>query len=316
MHTRCPNCGTLYRIDEVELKKAGGQVRCYRCSEVFDAFKAAGDQPGPRAEAARPDETDQPINEESLEPDELASEFRSILRPSEPADELFSEPASTLFSESVDESTIPSLAFDDLALDDDRLPDPHDHGDLATELTTVTDEQTPDDQEADAILDLGTRKPRPAHRLLYGILALLLTFTAISQWLWLQRDTLLQQPRFHRLAVQACEWLGCELPPLRDPTRFTILERRLTTPADATSPMRLKLRARNTADFAQPLPDLQIELLDKTGKTVAQRRLHPRDYLFPAQTRDLLIPPKEVITIDLTFANPGLESSGFRLQWL
>jgi len=287
MHPRCPNCGTLYRIDEAELKKARGQVRCYRCSEVFDAFatKASVDGTMPA--------------DESFPTDELAQEFRSILNHPEEA------------SLPIDESSIPSLAFEDLELEDPELPDPHDDDGIATELTPREDTT-----EADVILDTeDDSSPRP-RRLLHTLLALLLMIAAAGQLLWLQRDVLLQAPHYHRLAEQACQRLGCALPPLRAPDQFSIIERKLVPASDSQPAMLLKLRARNNADFAQPLPDLQIYLLDDTGKTVAQRRLHPTDYLFPARTDDLLIPPKEVFTIELAFENPGLNSSGFRLEWL
>lgn len=287
MHTRCPNCGTLYHIDEAELKKAHGQVRCYRCSEVFDAFAAKSGA----AEGVTADD--------SLPTDELAQEFRSILNPAE-------EP-----SQPIDESSIPSLAFEDLELEDPQLPDPHDTDGFAAELA-------PDEGRSgmDTFLD-GEQAPSPRpHRLLYAGLALLLLATLVGQLLWQQRDVLLQDPVYHRLAEQACQRLGCTLPPLRAPDRFSILERRLIPAGDGQPAMLLKLRARNTADFAQPLPDLQISLLDDNGKTVAQRRLHPDDYLFPARADELTIPPKEVFTIELAFEDPGLRSSGFRLEWL
>lgn len=285
MHTRCPNCGTLYHIDEAELEKAHGQVRCYRCSEVFDAF-------------ATKSGTAAATTVDSLPSDELAQEFRSILNPTEEA------------SQPIDESSIPSLAFEDLELEDPQLPDPHDTDGFAAEL--AFDE----DSGADTLLEDEQASSPPPRRLLYTGLALLLLATLAGQLLWQQRDVLLQDPYYHRLAEQACQRLGCTLPPLRAPDRFSIIDRRLVPASDSQQAMLLKLRARNTADFAQPLPDLQIYLLDDNGKTVAQRRLHPDDYLFPARAGELMIPPKEVFTIELAFENPGLRSSGFRLEWL
>lgn len=40
MITRCPECATAFRISGDQLDARGGQVRCGRCQEVFDALRA------------------------------------------------------------------------------------------------------------------------------------------------------------------------------------------------------------------------------------------------------------------------------------
>jgi predicted Zn finger-like uncharacterized protein len=36
--TSCPNCGTSFRVTPLHLQAHGGDVRCGRCSHVFNAF--------------------------------------------------------------------------------------------------------------------------------------------------------------------------------------------------------------------------------------------------------------------------------------
>ncbi len=38
--TRCPNCGTAFRVQPVQLSARGGKVRCGKCGNVFDGVKA------------------------------------------------------------------------------------------------------------------------------------------------------------------------------------------------------------------------------------------------------------------------------------
>ena len=38
LFTRCPDCDTTFRVTDDALKKANGQVRCGRCSSVFNAY--------------------------------------------------------------------------------------------------------------------------------------------------------------------------------------------------------------------------------------------------------------------------------------
>jgi predicted Zn finger-like uncharacterized protein len=38
LFTRCPDCQTTFRITTEALHKADGQVRCGRCSSIFNAY--------------------------------------------------------------------------------------------------------------------------------------------------------------------------------------------------------------------------------------------------------------------------------------
>jgi predicted Zn finger-like uncharacterized protein len=43
--TQCPQCETVFRLSADVLGAAGGQVRCGRCGEVFDALKRLAEEP-------------------------------------------------------------------------------------------------------------------------------------------------------------------------------------------------------------------------------------------------------------------------------
>jgi predicted Zn finger-like uncharacterized protein len=55
--TRCPSCGTAFRVQPVQLSARGGKVRCGKCTSVFDgvaalvAQDAAPGAPQPQADA-------------------------------------------------------------------------------------------------------------------------------------------------------------------------------------------------------------------------------------------------------------------------
>ena len=38
--TRCPNCGTVFRVQPAQLSARGGKVRCGKCAHVFDGVAA------------------------------------------------------------------------------------------------------------------------------------------------------------------------------------------------------------------------------------------------------------------------------------
>ncbi|MGH8494942.1 MAG: DUF3426 domain-containing protein [Gammaproteobacteria bacterium] len=45
MYTRCPECDTVFRIERKDLDAAGGEVRCGRCSGIFDARAGLTEEP-------------------------------------------------------------------------------------------------------------------------------------------------------------------------------------------------------------------------------------------------------------------------------
>ena len=50
--TRCPNCGTAFRVQPTQLSARGGKVRCGKCANVFDGVAAlvAENEQGTQAE--------------------------------------------------------------------------------------------------------------------------------------------------------------------------------------------------------------------------------------------------------------------------
>lgn len=75
--TRCPACGTVFRVVQDQLRVSEGWVRCGRCSEPFNALEAMVEWPpvrtaAPAAPPAPPDAAEAPVKaaaaESALEP--------------------------------------------------------------------------------------------------------------------------------------------------------------------------------------------------------------------------------------------------------
>jgi len=49
--TRCPSCGTAFRVQPVQLSARGGKVRCGKCTHVFDGVAALVAEGGQGAQA-------------------------------------------------------------------------------------------------------------------------------------------------------------------------------------------------------------------------------------------------------------------------
>lgn len=52
MYTRCPHCTTTFRLTAAQLKAHGGQVRCGRCEQVFQADQHLVEKPARKPAAA------------------------------------------------------------------------------------------------------------------------------------------------------------------------------------------------------------------------------------------------------------------------
>ena len=59
--TRCPSCGTAFRVQPAQLSARGGKVRCGKCGSVFDGVRALlADGAAQAAGAAAPDSEPSP----------------------------------------------------------------------------------------------------------------------------------------------------------------------------------------------------------------------------------------------------------------
>lgn len=57
MYTRCPDCGTIFRVTADVLRAARGAARCGICSASFDALEALRDEPHALVETVAPEDT-------------------------------------------------------------------------------------------------------------------------------------------------------------------------------------------------------------------------------------------------------------------
>jgi hypothetical protein len=102
---------------------------------------------------------------------------------------------------------------------------------------------------------------------------------AAAQAVWHRPQLLDLHPALRPLAERGCAELGCTLPARRAPDALQIQWSRLEPAADAPGVWELRVRLRNGAGFAQPLPALRLTLIDDTQRPVAARTLLPREYL-------------------------------------
>jgi hypothetical protein len=141
--------------------------------------------------------------------------------------------------------------------------------------------------------------------------SLLLLLTLGGQWIWWQRGDLLRNPKARLALEMLCERLGCTLPALRVPDALAVLDPSLDQDQTGGGSLTLRLRIENRGQVPQPMPLLELELLDKEGELAANRRFFPEDYAI-GDTRPL--EPGETRAVSLAIARPQVETSGFRVR--
>jgi predicted Zn finger-like uncharacterized protein len=148
---------------------------------------------------------------------------------------------------------------------------------------------------------------------LYTAIALLLATGLGLQLAWQHREDLLRQyPQLEPI----CDWLGCIADQVRAPDKLRILQREMRAADNQPGSLNLSADFRNDAELPQPLPDIQLSLLDNDGRVLVRRRLVPADYLYPPPPSDRVIGPGEVITISIDFKDPGYLATGFMIDFL
>ena len=117
------------------------------------------------------------------------------------------------------------------------------------------------------------------------LLAALLAILPIAD-----RDALAGDPTWRPRVETICGIVGCTLPPWHDPTAFKTTASEFNPHPSVKGARLITVSFRNTADFAQAWPLLELTASDINGRIVGKRRFRPQEYLGNAPDAPLLQP--------------------------
>ncbi|GIX34804.1 MAG: hypothetical protein KatS3mg126_0583 [Lysobacteraceae bacterium] len=126
----------------------------------------------------------------------------------------------------------------------------------------------------------------------------------------------------HRLALDpalrggyelVCGWLGCSLPPWREPRAWQMLSREIGPHPSEADGLLVTATLRNGARWAQPLPWVELSLADLDGKVVARRRFAPAEY---HHGEDSVLLPGQTTSLQLEIVDPGSQAMAFEFEFL
>lgn len=149
----------------------------------------------------------------------------------------------------------------------------------------------------------------------WWLVMLLLTLSALGQWAWLERNSLIQYPAGQRLLRTLCLPLGCQLPQLRDPGQIQVVSREMAAEEDRPDVLVFLLLMKNEAAFAQSWPYLELSLYGNDRKPAGRRIFTPEEYLGSPQLPRLML-PDQTAQGRLELKDPGKAVTGFEIRFL
>ena len=285
--TTCAHCQARFRVTPQQLNARQGQVRCGRCSQVFNGFQILERFPD--------DDTGGRLLAE-----QERREIAAAPAPG-PSDVEAPGPATTaavdlpLFDEqpaaaAPEPREIPPQA---------SLPDPprRTRRWLRHEPALSLDLEPPD-------------PPSRAWRFAAALAALVLALELVYAY----RGPIAQRyPALRPTMESACARLDCTVPYSREEALLKLEDSELLEVPGKPNEIALGARIRNLAAVAQEYPHLELTLSDLTGQAAVRRVLRPTDYLGRPPGYGEVIPAGVEVAVQLRLETPRIKATGYEL---
>ena len=297
--TRCPSCGTVFRVVQDQLRVSQGWVRCGRCSEAFNAQEAMVDWPA--AEAQQAGEAAAALTSERVP----AADEVVIALPPEPGPPLIELPPGVEVIASDGAMSVdlaePALAaapaIDSPPMTPETIAPPAPAFAPPEAPAAAAIEPRPA-APPDAALDEPLQPPpsfvlraeraarwrRPGVRLALSAAALGAALGLAAQGVYVFRDRIAAgQPAWRPALQQVCAALGCRVGEYRQIDALSVESTALTR-VDGAPVYRLAVSLRNRAALEVAAPAIDLSLTDAQGRPIARRVLQMSDLGLPLRT--------------------------------
>lgn len=308
--TRCPACGTMFKVVTDQLKVSQGWVRCGHCAEVFDASThlLPGDTTVLAPSAFTPDEVPA-VQQTSWSQNAAEPEAPASAAPEPawaPARSFADRPPLTPLLSGQDDAQDSAADFDPAswkqALQERQqheavpvhvnvpsvdtpprrpeLVQTQAEDDSGFEPSDVADSEAAHDVSDVSFVRDARRKAfwkKPLVRWSLGVLSLLLLAALALQWVMQQKDSLAAlEPRLAPPLQTLCGHLGCEIRPPRHIEALVIDSS--TFNRIGPEAYRLSFALKNTGATLLEMPSLEVTLTDTQDQAVVRRVLAPAQF--------------------------------------
>ncbi len=241
MLTRCPNCQTIFRIREDQLKMADGLAHCYRCEQVFNAREHLSEIPAM-----------------------TRAEVRAAPSPATEAGDTG--------------GALPSAQVESAIADIQKGIDP---APLAQNGNNGAPAPPPPPLSLDELLAPPKKRRSLLATLFWLLACTTLLAAAALQLAWFEREQVIQYPEGRRLLEKLCDHVPCQVPERRDLSLIQITQRQIRSHPQRRNALLVELTLENRAPFHQPYPTVELSLSTIDGQLVARRSFSPAEYLGP-----------------------------------
>jgi predicted Zn finger-like uncharacterized protein len=319
--TRCPACGTVFRVVSDQLKVSEGWVRCGRCTDVFNAaqrlFELEADAVPAPPPADRPAAAvlRLPVREPAVGSPALAR-VNSAVAPQAPP------PASEPETNSVVEPTNKAMASAEIEVEATAEPPAQvstwdDPADLAPPAATPTTDAAPAEAAPIATPEFVRRADRaarwrhPARRgALAGVALLLLALLGAQVALHYRDHVAAAWPGTQPALQAACSLLGCRVEAPRRIEALNVDSSGLVRLQDNSPLYQMSLVVQNKAPTRVRMPAIDLALTDGQGQTTVRRVLSAAEL---GQTADSL-PPLGEVTLQATLDLGERRVAGYTVE--
>ena len=293
MQTCCPHCETNFRLTESQIDIANGYVRCGICDEVFNVYEVADNTTHENNQQDLLNNTDNTPKDIDTDPSDSEA-----IAPEAKSDDIHQTPS---YNE--------AFKSEETNIDDflDRSDDFFNE-----ESNESLHHVVPDDLRS-------YKPPSVTVTALWSVGTLLLISSFSLEYIWFNQDEFYRFPGIQTKIEQLCQKLMCDKKLQRDPDQIELITRNVYSHPNEKDALMINLVIKNTAEFAQPYPVMQIDFSDIRGTVVAARRFYPNDYTDITAQNDsatALLQPDTDTTVTLEISDPGKQAMTYEFNFL
>lgn len=168
-----------------------------------------------------------------------------------------------------------------------------------------------EDLSKEKIEPVQTKRSRP---LLFSMLVMLLLLAAGLQTAYYKRvEIAAQYPQFKPLLMQACAHLQCKVELPKELDSITIGSSDMQEDDTYESVINFTSSFRNTANYAQAYPNIELTLTNEKDKVVIRKLIQPEEYLAKGVKIENGIAGREVVDLKLPIYVHEAIVAGYRM---
>lgn len=345
MYTQCSKCETVFKLSAEVLRAAGGQVRCGRCGEVFNALARLAEDANAFSTGESPLDLEARADRilESVAPIEVGETAAAD-------DAEFAAPGVEIAQLEIQgwtegdpdadrsmEFTLPPGELDRIFIESKKRtplpippippmpptpvqPPPQAEPELPPHPeSAVTGLEVPEDVRRD--MQAGIEQRREADLMQAVMEAELMVRTPAPRdarrqlILWLGGAAVSALLLMVQVVHRNREWFIAHAHGSFQPASLSAYQLRqwgVTGDPDANGTLRVRASILNMAAQLQPYPLLRVTLADRFGKRIGTRDFEPAEYLGKPTAR--LLTPGERVDATLDILDPGKNAEGFEID--